>query len=93
MKVEIKIRVNNYGTDIQFDYFDGYWSLIFDDDFLIDYRSYNCEHNMAFDVNMSAIDYSPKNIRELTKVRKQYIKKTVKIRRNLLKDTNIPWFD
>lgn len=91
--MNIKIRVKNYGTDIQFDHYDGYWSLIFDDDVLTDYRSYNAEHNIAFDVNLWADDYSPKYIRELTKVRTEYIKKTVKVRRKLLNDTNISWMD
>lgn len=46
MEVNIKIRVKPYGTDIQFDHSSGFWSLVFDDDFMVDFRSFNLEHNI-----------------------------------------------
>ena len=92
MKIEITITVDECGTDIQFEHEDGFWSLVFDD-IVTEYHSYNAENNIAFNVSLFEDEYSPKNIRELTKATKQFIKNTVKIRRKILENTDIPWFD
>jgi hypothetical protein len=90
--INLKIKTKNNETEFVFGSSYHHHSINFWDEF-IDYRSWNADDNIAFEMTIWMVDYIPKNIREITNIRDEYVKKCKKVKRKLLRNSNVSWVD
>jgi len=90
--IGLKISKTSMGTEFKFDERFGSNTLHFWDN-MVDYRSWSANTNVAFEMSLYEPAYIPKNLRELTKIRDAYVKKCGKVKRKLLRMSDVPWVD